>query len=125
MAAKTPEDVDRLFGEHLNAGALESLAALYEPEAALVNQDGSTAHGPAEIGTALASIIALRPRIRMNVVKTVHIGDSLAALYNDWTMSATSPDGDLIEIAGKALEIVRRQSDGTWMFLLDDPFARG
>jgi len=25
----------------------------------------------------------------------------------------------------KAMEIVRRQPDGTWRFVIDDPYARG
>jgi ketosteroid isomerase-like protein len=46
-------------------------------------------------------------------------------VYNDWRMSARRPDGQLVEASGKAIEVVRRQPDGTWRFILDDPFARG
>jgi ketosteroid isomerase-like protein len=46
-------------------------------------------------------------------------------VYNDWQMSAKRPDGRPVEAAGKALEVVRRQPDGTWRFILDDPYARG
>jgi len=35
------------------------------------------------------------------------------------------PDGAIIEQRGKAVEVVRRQADGTWRFAIDDPFARG
>ncbi len=28
-------------------------------------------------------------------------------------------------LAGKAIEVVRRQADGTWRFAIDDPYARG
>jgi hypothetical protein len=31
MTPRTPEDVDRLFGEHMNAGDLDALVGLYEP----------------------------------------------------------------------------------------------
>ncbi|MFI5364127.1 MAG: hypothetical protein ACHQ4J_00750 [Candidatus Binatia bacterium] len=39
-------------------------------------------------------------------------------------MSATGPDGGPVNMTGMALEIVRCQSDGTWLFVVDDPFAR-
>jgi len=125
MAAKTPEDLDRLFGEHLNAGALEALVSLYEPDAVLVQQDGSMASGQSAISAALAQFLALKPRIRMHVVRTIRAGGSLAVLRNDWTATATSPEGDPIEVAGKAIEVVRRQADGNWLFVVDEPFALG
>jgi ketosteroid isomerase-like protein len=59
------------------------------------------------------------------IVKVVRAGDELALVYNDWRMSAERDDGQPVEKAGKAIEVVRRQPDGTWRFILDDPFARG
>jgi ketosteroid isomerase-like protein len=40
-------------------------------------------------------------------------------------MSVKRPDGTLSETAGKALEVVRHQPDGSWRVAIDDPFARG
>ena len=125
MSARTPEECDRLFGEYLNAGALEPLAALYEPGASLVQQDGSVVTGHPALREALRGFVAMRPRIRMNVVKVVKAGDDLAVLYNDWTLRADGPDGKPAELAGRAMEVVRRQPDGTWLFAVDAPFARG
>jgi hypothetical protein len=51
-------------------------------------------------------------------------GDT-AVTYNDWTGVMTGPDGAKIEMAGKAIEVCRRQPDGTWRVAIDDPFARG
>jgi uncharacterized protein (TIGR02246 family) len=125
MPAQSPEDCDRLFAEHINAGDVDGVAKLYEPRASLVQQDGTAATGPAAIRDALAGLAALKPRIRMNVFRVVKAGDDLAVLYNDWGLRGTGPDGQPLEMAGKAIEIVRRQRDGTWLFAVDDPFARG
>ena len=46
-------------------------------------------------------------------------------LYNDWRMTVTGPDGNAAESSGKAIEIVRRQADGSWKYVVDDPNARG
>ena len=123
MSTRSPEECDRLFGEYLNAGNLESLAGLYEPDATLAQQDGSIVTGSAAIREALGGFVAMQPRIRMNVVKVVEAGD-IAVLYNDWSLSAKGPDGSPIQLNGKAIEVVRRQADGTWRFVVDDPFAR-
>ena len=61
----------------------------------------------------------------MSRIRLVEAGEDLALLYNDWSMSARGRDGNPIETAGKAIEVVRRQPDGTWRFAIDDPYARG
>lgn len=125
MAARTPEETDQLFARYANGGDLAGLAALYEPRGCLVAQDGTVATGPAAIREALSGLVGARPQLRMNVHRVVRAGDDLAVLYNDWTMSATGPDGATVEMAGKATEVVRRQADDTWLFAVDDPWARG
>jgi uncharacterized protein (TIGR02246 family) len=124
-SATTPEACDRLFGEHVNAGDLDALLSLYEPTCSMVRRDGSLARGHAEIREVLDRLIAMQARMSTEIVKVVAAGDDLAMVYNDWHMSAKRLDGQPIEAAGKAIEVVRRQPDGTWRFVLDDPFARG
>ncbi len=125
MTARTPEDCDRLFGERTNAGDLDGLVALYEPHATFVQQGGEPVSGTAGIRQALEGLLAMKPTIRMNVTKVITAGGDLAVLYNDWSMSARGPDGAPLAFDGKAMEIVRRQPDGSWRFVVDAPFARG
>ena len=125
MPARTPEECDRLFGEHVNAGDLDALMTLYEPGGSLVRLDGSVATGHADIRRVLDRLVAMRPTLRLNVLKVVTNGEDIAMVYNDWTMSAKGADGASIERAGRAIEVVRRQADGTWRVAIDDPYARG
>ena len=123
MAANTPEDVDRLFGERVNAGDAAGVAALYEKDGVLVFQ-GTTFQGPEQIRGFLDRMTAAKAKITMNVKHVVRAGD-VAVLYNDWSMTVTDADGKTETSSGKAIEVVRRQSDGTWKFVIDDPAARG
>jgi uncharacterized protein (TIGR02246 family) len=125
MPARTPEECDALFGVSINKGDLEGLVALYEPNASMVRQDGTSASGIAAIREGLAEFVAMKPKVTMNVTKVVRAGDDLAVLYNDWSLTAKGQDGSPVAMSGKAMEIVRRQRDGTWLFAVDDPFARG
>ena len=109
----------------MNAGDLDGLASLYEPGGALVQPDGSLAVGPAAIRESFRGLVATKPRITMGVVRILRTGDDLAMLYNDWSMEATGPDGAKVNSTGKAIELIRRQSDGSWLFAMDDPFGRG
>src|SRR4029077_10713990 len=54
MPARTPEDCDRLFGEHVNAREVEAVVALYEEDGRFVQRDGSVAAGRPEIRKAIA-----------------------------------------------------------------------
>ena len=121
----SPEACDRLFGEHVNAGDLEALLALYEPNCSFVRRDGSVARGHAEICLVLERLVAMHAKMSTEIVKVVQSGEDLVMVYNDWHMSARRPDGQPVETSGKAIEVVRRQPDGTWRFILDDPYARG
>ncbi len=124
-APQTPEDVDRLFAEYMNAGDIDGLLSLYEPQGVLVPQHGAPLVGPAAIRTFFEAFGDAKMSIRMNVFKVVRAGADMAVLYNDWTATLTAPPGDRTEMQGHALEIVRRQPDGSWRFVLDDPNARG
>lgn len=125
MPARKPEECDVLFGEYMNAGNLEALLALYEPTCALVQGDGGVLVGTEAIRANFTRLLAMKPRIEMAVVKVVPAGDGLALVYNDWRLTAKGPDGGPVTRAGRALEVVRRQPDGTWRLAADDPFARG
>lgn len=123
-AARTPEDADRLFGERANAGDVDGVVALYEPTATLVRQDRTMAVGTAAIREEIAALAALRPHITMGVFRVLRGGDDIAVLYNDWYATGTDRDGKHVELTGHASEIVRRQRDGTWRFVVDDPDGR-
>lgn len=119
MPARTAEECDQLFEQHINAANLDGLVALYEPNATFVPQEGEPLRGTAAIREALAGFVAMKPRLTMNVTRVIPIGADLAMLYNDWSMTAGGQSA-----TGKAIELMRRQADGTWRFVLDAPFGR-
>jgi len=121
-APKAPEDCDRLFGEYATAGDIDGLLSLYEPGASLAAPDGSVAVGHDAIRASLAMFAQSSVRMQMNVVKVVRGGD-LAVLTNEWRATGRAPDGSPLDISGRAIEVVRRQPDGSWRFVVDDPYG--
>lgn len=119
----TPEEVDALFGEFWNAGDAEGLVGLYEPDAVLVGLDGTMARGTEAIRAVVPSFNIGVTKIEMNVVNVARTGEDLAVLFNHWTIRGTNEDGSPLELSGKALEVVRRQADGSWRFVFDHPAA--
>ena len=123
MPAKTPAECDTLFGEFVNSANLDGLLSLYEDGATLVGPDGTPATGKAQIRASLESASLGDAEITMNVVQQFSGGTDIAVLFNDWKLSARGPDGNPVHLAFGAIEVVRRQGDGTWKFVIDHPYA--
>jgi hypothetical protein len=66
MPASTPEQIHRLFEEAFNAGDLDGLMELYEPDAALIAQPGSLANGIEQARAALQDFLAGIHRLRFS-----------------------------------------------------------
>ena len=122
MAALRPEEVDQLFVQAFSAGDLDALVALYEPDAALVQQSGQVAAGNEAIRGALQGLLTLCGEFRLELKSVVETGD-LALVRSDWSLVGTAPGGCLVNLSGRASEVVRRQPDGTWLYVIDNPFA--
>ena len=120
MDTGKPENMHRLFAEAFNAGDLAALVALYEPQARLVPQPGQVITGHQAIGGGLQSYLALRGTIKMETTYVVEAGD-VALLRGRWRIAATGPDGNPLEMQGSNVEVVRRQADGRWLFVIDHP----
>ena len=118
-----PEDCDRMFAAYVTARDLDGLIALYEPEAQYVRRNGTVVVGQAAIREHLQSVTNVATEIEMNVVRVVAL-NGIALVYNDWKSKTENEDGRVRESAGKAIEVVRRQPDGRWLFAIDDPFGR-
>ena len=124
MPAQRPEDVDNLFAKALNAGDLDALTVLYEPQASLTPSPGIKVTGTAAIRDALAKFVAGKPHITLTPRVVAQAGD-VALVTASWRLTMTGPDGKLAEMTGQSLEVVRRQAGGHWCFVIDEPFGAG
>lgn len=122
MAARSPEEIDRVFERELNAANLEGLLALYEPTATFTVEPGKVVAGTAAIKEALAGFLALKPRIALSSRVLGNAGD-VALVSSKWTLKGTAPDGAAVDLSGESAEVVRRQADGTWKFVVDSPWG--
>jgi|ERR1041385_4499083 ketosteroid isomerase-like protein len=105
--AAQPDDLARLFVERANAGDVDGLVALYEPDAVLTFPPGHVAAGARAIRAVYEELLADRP--------TLTPGDQQPALINgDLALTSTRLSG-----GGVTVEVARRQPDGTWRWAID------
>ena len=110
--AATPEDLSRLIVARLNAGDIDGVVALYEPDAVLALPDGQVATGTDEIREAYRRLLADRPAFEPGTsLPTLRSGDLALT-------SSRLADGTV------TIEAARQQADGTWLWVIDQPSLR-
>ena len=122
MSAATPEGVLQSIVEGINTGDLESLLSLYESEAAFATQPGSLAHGAPGVREALAGFISMKGKLDLEVTRVLEV-DDLALVTGIWSFNGTGPDGEPVQLAASNADVLRRQADGTWRFVIDNPWG--
>ena len=112
----------RLF-RALNAADLDATIACFEASACFKSKSGRVARGAAELRDVYRITFAGKPRMEFTIHKIIPAGDDLALVVLDWTSKAVSPQGETRHLAGTAADILRRQPDGAWKLVLDNPYG--
>jgi len=120
----TPEGALQAFFQAFNQGDIEAVMALYEPQPVLVAQPGRVAEGQAAVREALNAFLAMKPTLTPQRNFTVTAGD-LALSIVKWTLKGTGQDGQPIRMKGTSTDVVRKQADGRWLFVIDNPWGIG
>ncbi|WP_165845605.1 YybH family protein [Streptacidiphilus pinicola] len=119
---RDPGSLSSRFVADCNRGDLDGLLALYEPQAVVVEPTGSLREGTAAVRAHLARLLSLRPAMTLLATRTVVAGE-LALGTSHWRCDATGPDGAAIRMESHSAELSRRQPDGSWLMLVDNPWG--
>ena len=122
MSTATPEQVLESIVLGINSGDLGSLMSLYESEAAFAAEPGRLAHGLPGVGDALTGFIAMNGTLDLEVTRVLEV-DDLALVIGVWSFDGTGPDGESVRLEARNADVLRRQPDGTWRFVIDNPWG--
>ena len=122
IAPTTAAELPAALADRLGAGDVDGALALYEPDATFAPQPGAQVSGLDAIREALSQFAALKPTLEGEIEKVLEAGD-VALVTNRWSLKGTGPDGGPLEMAGVSADVMRRQPDGTWRILVDDPWG--
>ncbi len=108
--ALQPEDLTRLFVERANERDAAGVAELYEEHAVMAYPPGQVTVGREAIRALWEKILANGPHFEQEPPLPTLISGDIA-------LTSTPPKDN----AGARAQVTRRQSDGTWLRLLDQP----
>jgi len=113
VQARRPEELPLVFQHHLNAGDLAGLMAdYYAAEVAYAPVPGVILSG-ADVEASIARLVGLGMPIEVTVRHVLENGDT-ALIVLDWQIVAAG-------MTGTATDVARRQPDGTWKCVIDNP----
>jgi ketosteroid isomerase-like protein len=102
----------------VNTGDIDALVALYEPDATLLGENGTAVVGHEAIREAWTSVVGFGGRMTLRTRSAVELGD-IALLSNEWTYEI----GGAVVAGAITSEVARRQPDGAWRYVIDNPYS--
>jgi ketosteroid isomerase-like protein len=118
----TPADLLALLGRLMEARDVDAIMDIHEDGAAMVEWGGGVARGEEAIRQVYADFFATDPVLKVQALQIVEAGGS-AIILGDYTLDYTNANGKVISVKGKFGDMVRQQPDGSWLYLLDNPYA--
>jgi ketosteroid isomerase-like protein len=111
--AREPEELDRFLLERAPAGDVEGVVALYESDAVLALPTGERVRGTAALREFYGSLFADPPTFPSAAAVNP------AVRHGDLAITSTHFDG------GATAEVARKQPDGSWLWIADQPNVLG
>lgn len=122
--AMQPEDCSRILIAALESGDIETSLAVYETDAILFKKSGEPMNGLDAIRASNAGLIAMKPTFRIEFIKsTISADGTLATNRMKAELSWTDKEGKTKQGSVDTLEVLRRQPDGSWRYVIDDPYG--
>ena len=88
----------------------------------VVFEPGAPASGKETLRAAFTQFAAANPAFTFGGHQVVMAGD-IAVHIAPWDMTGTLPDGQVISDSGLSVAVMRRQSDGSWKMVIDNPYG--
>lgn len=99
---------------------IQGVLASYEKGAAVMFEPAKQVSNPTEFKKMFEGFFQLNPKFDYSGHE-VYIANDLALHISPWVMKGIAPDGSVIEQSGLSVSVLRKQNNGTWLLVLDNP----
>lgn len=96
--------------------------ATYEEGAVVMGRPEEPISGRAKLSAFFTELAAVAPRFQFLDEQVIEAGD-IALHLATWTMEGTAPDGSPLTDRGLSIAVLRRQPDGHWKMIIDQPYG--
>jgi ketosteroid isomerase-like protein len=121
--AMTPKMAHELWESAFNEKNLDQLCVLYAENAVVHNGDEAPSVGSKAICEGLKELF-LKGADKVSIETGYELrSDDLALLRSIWQMDGKDEEGNPTTMNGSGIEVVQRQADGSWLYVLDHPMG--
>ena len=111
------------MGNSYNAKDIDAVMKTYEKSAVVLFEPGKPVSGTAAIRAAFDGSLAIDPHFVFGKHEVSIAGD-IALHLTPWTMTGKTPDGHNISQSGLSVAVLRRQANGEWLMVIDNPHGQ-
>lgn len=115
---KRPEDVHAALADAFNSGSVDVVMNMYDANGIIVPEPNKPVSGKAKFEEAVKGILSVKGTMQINTVYCLQAGD-VAVGRSEWNIA----DGKEVKVSAKGVELMKRQSDGTWKIVIDHAFG--
>ena len=102
---------------------IEGVMASYEPEAVIVFEPGAPVSGHQLLREMFQGAFTISPKFVYSGHEVFVSGD-IATHFAPWTMTGKAADGTEIKQSGLSVAVLRKQADGSWLMIFDNPHGQ-
>jgi ketosteroid isomerase-like protein len=118
----TPKDLLDSQVKEFNRGNIDFLMKMYEMDACFASKPGQAVNDLDSIRRTLQDFIHMGAKLEAIVRRVIQASD-LALLITEWSINGNEPDGKPINFVGRGTVVLRRQPNGTWLMVIENPWG--
>jgi len=103
---------------------MDGVLTSYEDGAAIMFEPGTRISDPALLRQMFEGAFQLNPKFNYPKGHEVYISNDIALHLAPWMMKGKAPDGTDIEQGGLSVAVLRKQENGKWLLVLDNPHGQ-
>ena len=104
------------------AGDIPAVMQSYTEDAVVMMYPEQPVTGHAPLSDAFAEFASISPVFTYSGHEVIVAGDT-AVHFAPWSMEGTDPAGNPVSGTGLSVAILKRQSDGGWKMVIDNPYG--
>jgi len=105
-----------------HASDIEGVMARYEDPATIVFEPGAPQSDNSAIRAGFQMFFGFKPQFTYGAHEVIVNGDT-ALHITPWQMTGTDSNGNPMAQSGLSVAVLRRQDDGGWKMVIDNPFG--
>ncbi len=119
---KTVLNVIKQMTSSFQAGDIDAVMDTYEDRQSIAFEPGNPVSDAQAARQAFEQFHAMSPAFTYQGHEVIVEGD-IAIHIAPWRMTANGPDGTEMSGGGLSVAVLRRQEDGAWKMVIDNPYG--